>query len=268
MYKNLFDCHVHSDNSHDGKDAIELLCKAGVEKNLKGISITDHYELNLDTAMADRCLKKSFEEAKRAGESFNGRISVLKGIEMGQAIQNIPKAESVLKQYEFDVVIGSLHCDRRMSDYAYVDFLNLDAGLILQHYFEEMLELCRWGGFDTLAHLTYPLRYIAGTYGISVDMKRYEELIREILCTLAEKNLALEINTAGLRKEIGRTAPTLNYVKLFKELGGELLTFGSDAHNANDLGAGLDTAFKMAEEAGFRYFAVYKNRKACMLPLC
>ena len=92
-----------------------------------------------------------------------------------------------------------------------------------------MLELCQWGGFDTLAHMTYPLRYIIGKYQIPVDMKPYEEVIREILKTVADKNLALEINTAGLRREIGQTSPTLEYVKLFRELGGELLTFGSDA---------------------------------------
>ena len=83
--------------------------------------------------------------------------------------------------------------------------------------------------------MTYPLRYIIGKYQIPVDMKPYEEVIREILKTLADKNLALEINTAGLRREIGQTSPTLEYVKLFRELGGELLTFGSDAHRAQAL---------------------------------
>ena len=85
--------------------------------------------------------------------------------------------------------------------------------------------------------------------------------------TLADKNLALEINTAGLRREIGQTSPTLEYVKLFRELGGELLTFGSDAHRAQDLGAGLDVAIDMAKEAGFSHFAFYKKREPRMLRL-
>ena len=87
------------------------------------------------------------------------------------------------------------------------------------------------------------------------------------LKTLADKNLALEINTAGLRREIGQTSPTLEYVKLFRELGGELLTFGSDAHRAQDLGAGLDVAIDMAKEAGFSHFAFYKKREPRMLRL-
>lgn len=191
----------------------------------------------------------------------------MSGIELGQATRNFQKADRLLNRYRFDFVIGSLHCIRDMDDFAYIDFSGLNVELILQRYFEEMLELCQWGGFDTLAHMTYPLRYIIGKYQIPVDMKPYEEIIREILKTLADKNLALEINTAGLRREIGQTSPTLEYVKLFRKLGGELLTFGSDAHRAQDLGAGLDVAIDMAKEAGFSHFAFYKKREPRMLRL-
>ena len=98
-------------------------------------------------------------------------------------------------------------------------------------------------------------------------MSQYDELIHEILSTLARKDLALEINTAGLRREIGQTSPTLEYVREFRELGGRFLTFGSDAHRAQDLGANLDVAFDMAKEAGFSYFTVYKKREPRLLRL-
>ena len=130
-----------------------------------------------------------------------------------------------------------------------------------------MLELCQWGAFDTLAHMTYPLRYITGQYHIQVDMSQYRDLIAEILRTLADNGLGLEINTAGLRREIGQTSPTLEYVKLFRDLGGEILTFGSDAHRAQDLGAGIECAMDMAKEAGFSYFAFFKKRNPRMLRL-
>lgn len=167
----------------------------------------------------------------------------------------------MLRKYRFDFVLGSLHAIRGMDDFAYVDFSGLNAEVILERYFDELLELCQWGGFDSLAHMTYPLRYIVGKYQQPVEMSRYSEVIREILSTLAQKHLGLEINTAGLRREIGQTSPTLEYVKLFRELGGEILTFGSDAHCAQDLGAGLETAIDMAKEAGFSYFAFYKKHE-------
>ena len=103
--------------------------------------------------------------------------------------------------------------------------------------------------------------YLITKYALQFD------LFREIVSTLAQKHLGLEINTAGLRREIGQTSPTLEYVKLFRELGGEILTFGSDAHCAQDLGAGLETAIDMAKEAGFSYFAFYKKHEPRMLRL-
>ena len=232
MYMNLFDSHVHSDNSHDGEHSITFLCENAVQKNLMGLCITDHYELDLNTEQADLCLRNSFIETGKARQAFDYRLLVMNGIEMGQATQNLDKAEEVLRKYRFDFVLGSLHAIRGMDDFAYVDFSGLNAEVILERYFDELLELCQWGGFDSLAHMTYPL-----------------------------------INTAGLRREIGQTSPTLEYVKLFRELGGEILTFGSDAHCAQDLGAGLETAIDMAKEAGFSYFAFYKKHEPRMLRL-
>ena len=227
MYMNLFDSHVHSDNSHDGEHSITFLCENAVQKNLMGLCITDHYELDLNTEQADLCLRNSFIETGKARQAFDYRLLVMNGIEMGQATQNLDKAEEVLRKYRFDFVLGSLHAIRGMDDFAYVDFSGLNAEVILERYFDELLELCQWGGFDSLAHMTYPLRYIVGKYQQPVEMSRYSEVIREILSTLAQKHLGLEINTAGLRREIGQTSPTLEYVKLFRELGGRALRAGS-----------------------------------------
>ena len=267
MYMNLFDSHVHSDNSHDGEHSITFLCENAEQKNLMGLCITDHYELDQNLAQADLCLRNSFMETGKARQAFDYRLLVMNGIEMGQAIQNKEKAQEILRRYRFDLVLGSLHCIRGMDDFAYIDFSDLDVDVILTRYFEEILELCQWGQFDSLAHLTYPLRYITGQYHIPVDLSRYDSIIDEILRTLAQKGLGLEINTAGLRREIGQTAPTLPYIKRFRQLGGEILTFGSDAHRAQDLGAGLDTAIEMAKEAGFSYFAFFKKREPRMLSL-
>ena len=267
MYMNLFDSHVHSDNSHDGEHSITFLCENAEQKNLMGLCITDHYELDQNLAQADLCLRNSFMETGKARQAFDYRLLVMNGIEMGQAIQNKEKAQEILRRYRFDFVLGSLHYIRGMDDFAYIDFSDLDVDVILTRYFEEILELCQWGQFDSLAHLTYPLRYITGQYHIPVDLSRYDSIIDEILRTLAQKGLGLEINTAGLRREIGQTAPTLPYIKRFRQLGGEILTFGSDAHRAQDLGAGLDTAIEMAKEAGFSYFAFFKKREPRMLSL-
>ena len=97
MYMNLFDSHVHSDNSHDGEHSITFLCENAVQKNLMGLCITDHYELDLNTEQADLCLRNSFIETGKARQAFDYRLLVMNGIEMGQATQNLDKAEEVLR---------------------------------------------------------------------------------------------------------------------------------------------------------------------------
>ena len=99
MYMNLFDSHVHSDNSHDGEHSITFLCENAEQKNLMGLCITDHYELDQNLAQADLCLRNSFMETGKARQAFDYRLLVMNGIEMGQAIQNKEKAQEILRRY-------------------------------------------------------------------------------------------------------------------------------------------------------------------------
>ena len=121
--------------------------------------------------------------------------------------------------------------------------------------------MCKWRKFDILAHLTYPLRYINGIAKLNVDISQYNEIISESFRLLIQNGKGIEINTSGLRQPYGLTFPTLEYVKLFKELGGEIISIGSDAHCADDLGKGIIDGIKLAETGGFKYISYFKNRK-------
>ena len=101
MYMNLFDSHVHSDNSHDGEHSITFLCENAEQKNLMGLCITDHYELDQNLAQADLCLRNSFMETGKARQAFDYRLLVMNGIEMGQAIQNISERYLALVRIMF-----------------------------------------------------------------------------------------------------------------------------------------------------------------------
>ena len=121
--------------------------------------------------------------------------------------------------------------------------------------------------FDSMAHITYPIRYMNGKHHLGVDLSRMDDLIDLTLRTLAQNGRALEINTSGLRGTIGETSPTLKYVKRFRELGGEYVTLGSDAHAAEDLGEGIQQAMELACQAGFSYFTFYKKRQPRLLQI-
>ena len=124
-----------------------------------------------------------------------------------------------------------------------------------------MLETAETADFDIMAHITYPLRYITGEYGTVIDMKRYDGIIGEIFRMLIRNGRGIEINTSGLRQKIGVTMPDAPLVKRYYELGGRILTIGSDAHCADDLGKGIAEGIELAKACGFSEIAVFKGRK-------
>lgn len=136
-----------------------------------------------------------------------------------------------------------------------------------QQIFDELIKLSRWAKFDTLAHMTYPLRYIVGEHGIEVDMSKFSDKIDEILTLLVENEKALEINTSGLRQKLGTTMPEETVVRHFKQLGGEFVTVGSDAHYAKDIGAGIDVAIEIAQRSGFDCVTLFQNRMPVQIPI-
>ena len=205
----LIDTHVHSDNSPDGNHSCTFLCEQAVEKGLRAIAITDHCET--DTYLKDhydRSTMQSYLEILKAKVSFTGELIVLRGIELGQAVYDIPLAEKILAKQEYDIVIGSIHNLRGREDFYFMkQFTEEEAYAQTEEYLQELLLLTQWGKFDVLAHLTYPLRYFYARSGIQIDMTRFQKQTDELLALLAEKERALEINTAGLRQPVSVRRP-------------------------------------------------------------
>lgn len=133
-------------------------------------------------------------------------------------------------------------------------------------YFAESLRAAQSGLGDVLGHLDLVKRYGVRQYG-PLDPVVFEEEIREILRAAAHSGMGLEINTSGLRQSPGEPYPALTVLGWFRELGGEILTAGSDAHHADDLGGGITEALAMAKEAGFRAIATFEERRVKWIDL-
>lgn len=269
-FKNLIDLHTHTDNSFDGHHSTMFLCETAYMKGLRAVAFTDHLEMDAFFRDSfDRTAIQSFFEVAKARSAFNGKLMVCVGAELGQAVYNKPVSEKLLDTMKYDFVIGAIHNLPEVQDFYYMDFNDesIDYMELLRQYFEWELKLAEWARFDTLAHLTYPLRYIVGNYKKPVDMSKFSEIIDEILITLIKNEKALEINTAGLRQPIGVTSPDESILKRYKELGGKLITVGSDAHYAEHLGAGIEQGYELALKCGFDSIAVYQNRTPTMVPI-
>ncbi len=266
-FSRLIDMHTHSDHSFDGNHSCMLLCEGAVDKKISVIAITDHCEIDSkNTDFRAFCINQYFEVCK-AKKFFEGQLLVLKGLELGQAIYNKELAEQILDKYDYDFVLGSIHNLENMEDFYFLDYSNYDVDDLLEKYFNAIYQLCLWDKFDSLAHLTYPLRYIKGNAKIDIDLTRFSDIIEQILKTIIRNGKALEINTSGLFLDLNETLPPKNIVQLFKDLGGEYLTIGSDSHFYNKLGSGIEQGFRLAKDCGFKYTTIYQHREPVQLPI-
>ena len=98
-------------------------------------------------------------------------------------------------------------------------------------------------------------------HGINADISRYDDIIAETFRNLAQNGKGIEINTSGLRQGFGDCFPNLKYTKLFRDMGGEIISFGSDSHTVEDIGANIADGMRIARAAGFTRGAYFKKRK-------
>ena len=271
MYINLFDSHIHTDNSFDGVHSLTFLCEKAVEKGLSGLCVTDHCELRdyEKGGYAQRIAQSAFD-AKKCRAVFSGRLAVMTGIELSDVYYDEALTDRVLESVPFDMVMVSQHTDAEGADIFYTDYSAQTSAQIadyLEFYFSYLLRVAKGGKFDTLGHLTYPVRYIVGTHKVPLDLGRYDDLVEAVLREVAAQGKAIELNTSGLAGELGDTIPSMRYVRRYRELGGEYITLGSDAHTADAVGAGIRVAMQMLADAGFSYFTFYKQRQPLQLKL-
>jgi len=267
-YQKLLDMHTHTDNSYDGNHSTMFLCENAVEKGLRAVAFTDHLEMDFyHEKHFDRTAVQSFFEISKARSAFRGQLIVCVGVELGQPLYNQEESEALLARMPYDFVIGSVHNLRGMEDFYLLKYEEHDIDKLLREYFDELAAMADWARFDTLAHMTYPLRYIVGDHKIPVDLTQYATQIDEVLRLLVLRGKALEINTAGLRYKIGETSPGEALVRRFRELGGKYLTIGSDAHYAEHLGMGIREGMAIAERCGFSEITLYQNREPVQIPI-
>lgn len=275
----IIDCHTHTHNSPDAdRKSVAELCERAIELKLDALAVTDHCEANrfysmehygkapqpdnlYDTYNFKEYFLKSMAENAEAKELFKGKLNFVCGIELGQATQDLQAAEEILADERLDFIIGSMHEIPGHLDFAFLDYSKENISKLLDEYFHEIYELCKWGKFDVLGHLTYTLRYIEGEYGYEADMTPYREIIAESFRLLANNGKGIEINTSGLRQKYGKTFPTLEYVKLFKDLGGEIISIGSDSHTPDDLAKGVKQGIELAKTAGFNNVCRFEKHK-------
>ena len=259
------DCHIHSTFSPDGHSSLEEIIESAYKCGLSEITVTEHCECNNNDAIPPeepQWEMLDFENYAKTLEALRKKapLRVNIGIELGQATQGTETAETALKAYDWDFVIGSLHNVVGEYDFYYLKYDGVDIKKLFTEYFEQLYETAKLDNFSVLGHLYYPVRYIY-RQGLTLDISPYDEMIAEIFRLIIKNGKGIEINTSGLFSEFGGLIPELKYAKMYRELGGEIVTVGSDAHYAERVGRGVDEAYEMLREAGFKSVTVFHGKK-------
>ena len=262
----MIDYHIHTNHSIDAQGELSDYCQKALDLGLKEICFTNHCEL--DPARNDSfiCFNGSREKFTRQGllrlrdEVEDQRIkykssglNIKFGIEVGYFNGIEPLLEQMTEGVELDFILGSIHCLDHIcidSSREYMDYFpNHSAHAMLTKYFQAVEDLVKSNLFNSIGHLD-----VYKKYGISYYKEKIhevlEEPLRRIYRIMAEQGIALEINTAGLRR-IGQFYPGPSIIEHARSQGLKMLTIGSDAHCVSDLGKGISEGLEYAKSFGF-----------------
>ena len=255
----MFDFHMHSRVSFDGHDTGEALAKAALAAGLKEICFTDHIDYDPLNQMG--CM--AFDTALYNKEYDNLELSGLKirrGMEFGLMRDNQAQFKEDLKRRHFDFVLGSIHFVDDLDVYFESFWQGKTVFQAERRYLEETLACVQvHDDFDVLAHLTYIAKTRSHHAPRPVPFEEHREVIDEILRILVSKGKGLEMNTSGIDR-CGGFLPTADIFRRFRELGGEIVTVGSDAHTSDRVGQYSYDACEIFKDI-FGYVCTFEDRK-------
>lgn len=267
----LIDSHVHTIHSADSETPVSSMIERAIDLGMKKICITDHHDYdypNHGNDIYDFCMDAPayYSDMLKWREYFKDQIHVLIGAEVGVEPYLAEKLEKFVNSQPFDFIIGSSHIIHRMDPY-YPDFFeNRKDTECFMDYFESILEnLQVFSNFDVYGHLDYIVRY-APLKDTNYSYSLFCDVIDEILKKLIDMGKGIELNTGGFLK-LSTPNPHPDIIKRYKELGGEIITVGSDAHFTKDLGGHFSQAADILKDCGFRYYTVFCQRRPEFVPL-
>ena len=262
----LWDCHMHSSFSSDSSTPMECMIMQGISNGLKGICFTEHFDPDYpatpDGLSFSLDIPSYMETLFCFKEKYQDKIELRFGIELGLQPHLADYFEELTQKYPFDFVIGSSHVVNGFDPYYPEFFQTREEAVGYREYFESILEnVKKISSFDTYGHLDYIVRY-GPNKNRGYSYGKYADVFDEILHQLVERQIGLEVNTGGYHYGLGEPNPCTDIIRRYKELGGEIITVGADAHVPEKIGYDFERAACVLAECGFRYYTVFKKRKA------
>lgn len=255
----MFDYHLHSEVSFDSTCSPERIVSAAEMLGLKEICFTDHYDFNSDPKKAHDLF--TVEQYRSAYDKLSSdRVLIRRGVELGLTTWNQNEAKQLFAQYAFDFVIGSIHNVDGYDPYVKEFWEGKTMREAFESYLLQELACVKvHDDFDVLGHINYVCKSPNNPTGEMLCYADHRDLCDEIMKVLVQKGKGMEINTSG-KDRVGAFLPSVDFIKRFRELGGEIITVGSDAHDEVRVGQYAKEALEIAKEV-FGYVCTFEKRK-------
>ena len=270
-YNRLSDCHLHTSFSSDSDNQPENVVKRALQLGLKSICFTDHndfdYPLEDGKVVFNLDLKAYIDTITRIKEQYSHMIKINIGVEQGLMPSVADRVNAYDPENKLDFIIGSSHLVYGKDPY-YDEFWNdVSKKEAISLYYQGIIDSIKTcHNFDVYGHLDYIIRYAPGQDN-DYNWKDYIDYIDTILRMLIENGKGIEINTAGLKYGLKNPNPCPDIIKRYRELGGEIITTGSDAHKSEHIAYSFDVLTDMLTNAGFRYYTIFEKRHPQFLPI-
>lgn len=260
----MFDYHIHSTFSPDADMTVREACLRAIEAGLREIAITDHMDIDAPDnpyAFQIEDMNEYIKELEKVKAKFKDRLKIKTGIEIGLQDWTLDQASHLAANYPLDLIIASVHLVDGQDPYFGIYFDTRDKIKSYTDHYQTILQLLeQYDDFCVLGHLDYFRRYSPYAYDPE-DRWIGRELVEAVLKLLIDKGKGLELNTAGFMHYSKQPHPHPDILKLFRELGGEIVTIGSDAHSVKYVGYENKRALELLRYAGFEYITAFTDKK-------
>ena len=254
----MFDYHLHSAVSYDGRGIPEEMIAAARSAGLKEICFTEHLDyLHCVPRTQTTYTLEAYRNA-HPPRHIPG-LCIRHGVEVGLTPWNHQEIQQDVAAYPYDFVLGSVHFIDDEDPYLPPYWVDRDPLESERQYFEEMLTCVELHDhFDVLGHLTYISKCKAHPCPRIIPLATYRDCIAQIMTVLISKGKGIEVNTSGMDR-CGDYLPGMEYLKLFKDLGGEIVTVGSDAHAPDRVGQYTSQACEILKDI-FGHVCTFEGR--------
>lgn len=258
----LFDYHVHTAFSGDCEIDMEIVVQSAIKKGLVEICFTDH--LDIDSTEGSGNFLFSHEDYANKiqflRDQYSKKIAIKMGVEVGLQPHVLKESAKFIDSNNFDFALGSMHCCERLDFYLGDFFSKYTIEEAIINYYKELEKMLKsYQHYSVLGHIDIYKRYNPGS--IDVSFKKYDYMVERVLKEVIKNGKGIEINTSGLRGSIKESLPSWEIIELYKELGGEIITLGSDSHGGDMLCANFEEVLRGLKVRKFKNICKFEKFK-------